>query len=242
MSTPVILALDSGTSVVKAVAFGPDGAILATSSRPNVWTALPGGGAEQDMRRTFDDAADVLATLTAELDALFPAAEVVALGVTGQGDGTWLIDADGAPVGDGLLWLDARAASIVEDLNASGAARAVFAHTGTGLAACQQGPQLLWLDRNRPEMLARAATSFHPKDYLYFGLTGARATSPCEGNFTFGNYRTRHYQPEVVEALGLSRHRHLLPEIVDGTLQSHPLAPEAAARIGLSPGLPVMLG
>ncbi len=242
MSTPVIIALDSGTSVVKAIAFGVDGAILATSSRPNVWTPLPGGGAEQDMRRTFDDAAGVLAALTADLAVRFPGAEVVALGVTGQGDGTWVIDADGEPVGGGWLWLDARAASIVEGLNASGAAESVFAHTGTGLAACQQAPQLLWMDRHRPEMLARGTTAFHPKDYLYFRLTGARATSPCEGNFTFGDYRTRTYQDDVIIALGLSHRKYLLPEIVDGTLQSHPLSAAAAARIGLPAGLPVSLG
>jgi erythritol kinase (D-erythritol 1-phosphate-forming) len=242
MTTPVLIALDSGTSVVKAVAFGVDGTILTTSSRPNVWTALPGGGAEQDMRRTWDDAASVLAELSTDLATRIPDAQVAALGVTAQGDGTWLIDADGEPVGDGLLWLDARAASIVEGLNASGAARAVFAYTGTGLAACQQAPQLLWLDRHRTAALARATTAFHPKDYLYFRLTGARATSPCEGNFTFGNFRTRAYQPEVIAALGLSRHERLLPPIVDGTLQSHALSPAAAALIGLPEGLPVVLG
>ena len=242
MTTPVLIALDSGTSVVKAVAFDAGGGILATTSRANNYAILPGGGAEQDMRRTWEDAADVLADLAAQVAVGFPDAEVAALGVTGQGDGTWLIDSDGEPVGDGWLWLDARAGDIVEDLKASGAARAVFPYTGTGLAACQQAPQLLWMQRHRPEALARATTAFHPKDYLYFRLTGARATSPCEGNFTFGDYRTRQYRPEVLQALGLTGHARLLPEMVDGTLQSHGLDARAAARTGLRPGLPVVLG
>jgi len=242
MSTPVLFALDSGTSVVKAVAFAADGSILATSARANSYTILPGGGAEQDMRRTWDDAASVLADLAAQVAAGFPDAEVAALGVTGQGDGTWLIDAAGDPVGDGWLWLDARAGDIVEELRAAGVAQSVFGYTGTGLAACQQAPQLLWMQRHRPEALERAATAFHPKDYLYFRLTGTRATSPCEGNFSFGDYRTRQYRPEVLQALGLTRHAHLLPEMVDGTLQSHALTAAAAARTGLRPGLPVVLG
>jgi erythritol kinase len=242
MTIPVLFALDSGTSVVKAVAFGADGDILATSARPNLYAILPGGGAEQDMRRTWDDAASVLADLTAQLRAGHPDAEVVALGVTGQGDGTWLIDADGEPVGDGWLWLDARAGDIVEELKASGAAQAAFAYTGTGLAACQQAPQLLWMQRHRPHALAHATTAFHPKDYLYFRLTGMRATSPCEGNFTFGDYRTRQYRPEVARALGLAAHAHLLPPMLDGTLRSHELTPAAAARTGLPAGLPVVLG
>jgi erythritol kinase len=242
MSCPVLVALDSGTSVVKAVAFTADGAILAARSRPNAYVTLPDGGAEQDMRRTWDDAATVLRELSAELAARHPAADVVALGITGQGDGTWLIDAEGEPVGDGWLWLDARAAAIVEELKASGAAAAAFAYTGTGLAACQQAPQLLWMLRHRPEAIARAATALHPKDYLYFRATGARRTSPCEGCFTFGDFRTRAYRDEVLRALGLAAQRRLLPPMQDGTLTSDPLSDAAARQTGLRAGLPVVLG
>ncbi len=242
MNTPVLLALDSGTSVVKAVAFTVAGEILATRSRPNAYTVHPGGGVEQDMRRSWDDAAVVLEELTVDLATRHADAQIVALGITGQGDGTWLIDAAGEPVGDGWLWLDARAAAIVEDLKASGAASSVFAYTGTGLAACQQAPQLLWMQRHRPDMLARAATAFHPKDYLYFRATGARRTSPCEGCFTFGDYRSREYRDDVLHALGLTAQRHLLPPMQDGTLRADTLSAAAARQTGLRPGLPVVLG
>ena len=39
------------------------------------------------------------------------AKRTAALAITGQGDGTWLIDADGEPVAPAWLWLDGRAAS-----------------------------------------------------------------------------------------------------------------------------------
>lgn len=242
MTRPVLLALDSGTSVIKAMAFTADGTVLATASRPNAYRSLPGGGVEQDMRRTWDDAVAVLAELSAVLAGRHPDARVAALGITGQGDGTWLIDAGGEPVGDGWLWLDGRAGAIVDELTASGAASATFAFTGTGLAACQQGPQLVWMQRHRPEALARAATALHPKDYLYFRATGLRRTSPCEGCFTFGDFRTRQYRAEVLAALGLTAWRHLLPPMQDGTLVADGLTDAAAARIGLPAGLPVVLG
>ena len=241
MSRPVLIALDSGTSVVKAVAFTADGAILAARSRPNAYAILPGGGAEQDMRRSWDDACAVLRDIAETLATQQPDAELAALAITGQGDGTWLIDAEGEPVGDGWLWLDARAAAIVEELKASGAATAAFAITGTGLAACQQGPQLLWMQRHRPEALARAATAMHPKDYLYFRATGLRRTSPCEGCFSFGDFRTRCYRDEVLHALGLAAQRRLLPPMQDGTLGAAPLTEAAARQTGLPSGLPVVL-
>ena len=41
-----------------------------------------------------------------------------AIAVTAQGDGTWLVGAGDAPVGDAWIWLDARAAPTVERLSA----------------------------------------------------------------------------------------------------------------------------
>lgn len=238
MTETLLLALDSGTSVVKAVAFTASGRAVASAARPNRPITGPSGAAEQDMAQTWDDAAGVLAELMTRL----PAGEVAALAVTAQGDGTWLIDAEGEPVAPAWLWLDARAAGLVEQLRESGAARSAFAYTGTGLAACQQSAQLLWLARERPALLRRAATAMHCKDFLHFKLTGERATDPSEACFTFGDYRTRSYRPEVLAALGLGEWRHLLPPIVDGTQQAHRLTKAAAAQIGLPAGLPVVLG
>jgi erythritol kinase len=46
----------------------------------------------------------------------------------------------------------------------------------------------------------------------------------------------------VIETLGLSARRGLLPEIIDGTETTHALSPEAAAATGLLAGTPVCLG
>ncbi|TIQ15522.1 MAG: carbohydrate kinase, partial [Mesorhizobium sp.] len=74
----------------------------------------------------------------------------------------------------------------------------------------QQGPQLAFMKRNAPDMLAGATTAFHCKDWLYFNLTGERATDPSEGTFTFGDFRTRGYCDEVLAVLGVADLRHLL--------------------------------
>src|SRR5947208_3293232 len=81
-----------------------------------------------------------------------PPNRTIAIAVTGQGDGTWLIDRDGEPVAKGWLWLDARAAAIVEEIRARPEDRLRFEKTGSGLAACQQGSQLAFMKRKAPEM------------------------------------------------------------------------------------------
>jgi erythritol kinase len=240
MSRDIIVGVDAGTSVTKVVAFDLDGAELAVVGRPNRYQELPGGGVEQDMARTWDDTVAVLRDLAQAVPDL--KARVLALAVTGQGDGTWLFDAAGAPVAPGWLWLDSRAAGIVEELDRNGMRALAYRHTGCGMNACNQSAQLLWLKRHAPHLLNRAATACHCKDWLYFKLTGERVSDPSEGNFTFGDYRTRNYAPDILDALGAPEAKRLLPQIVDGTEQSHGLSLEAAAATGLAAGTPVVLG
>lgn len=236
----VIIGIDAGTSIIKAVAFDLVGAQIAAASTPNSYAILPDGGAEQDLARTWADTVGTLRRLVEKLPDL--ARRTAAIAVTGQGDGTWLIDSRGEPVGPAWLWLDARAAATVEGMRASPDDRARFERTATGLAACQQGAQLVHILRHMPERLQSAATAFHCKDWLYFKLTGERATDPSEGCFTFGDFRTRDYSDEVIRLLGLESLRHLLPPIVDGTREYAPLSQEAADLIGLGAGTPVVLG
>jgi erythritol kinase len=239
MSGPVLIGVDAGTSVIKAVAFEADGTQIAVAARPNAYATLPDGGAEQDMRRTWADVAAVLRELTADPRV---ARDASALAVTGQGDGCWLVDAEGEPVHDGWLWLDARAADTARAIAAGPHGRVIYETSGAGVNTCQMRAHLVWMQRHAPDLPARAATALHPKDFLYLRLTGERATCPTEGVFTFGDFRTRAYSDAVIDALGLSDLRRLLPPIVDGATTSHPLTAAAAAQTGLPAGLPVHLG
>ncbi|MER8694382.1 carbohydrate kinase [Mesorhizobium opportunistum] len=236
----VLIGIDAGTSVIKSIAFDTAGRQIAAAALPNHYETLPGGGAEQDLTRTWSDAATTLRQLADKVPNL--ASRTVAIAVTGQGDGTWLIDDKGEPVAKGWLWLDARAAAIVEEIRARPEDRLRFEKTGSGLAACQQGSQFVFMKRAMPEMLGKAATAFHCKDWLYFKLTGERATDPSEGTFTFGDFHTRDYSDEVLDVLGVTDLRHLLPPIVDGTRHSTGLSQGAADATGMLAGTPVVLG
>lgn len=236
----IIVGIDAGTSVIKAVAFDSKGVQLNASSVRNKYTMGADGAATQSLSQTWDDCAAALRGLTDKIENF--AERVGAVGVTAQGDGTWLIDAEGKPVCDAWLWLDARAAPTVAELSAKDTDQARFAATGTGLNTCQQGAQLAHMDRHHPEILDKAATALHCKDWLYFNLTGVRATDPSEASFTFGDFRTRDFNDTVIQALGLTHRRHLLPQIIDGTMITHPLTGEAAAATGLLEGTPISLG
>jgi erythritol kinase (D-erythritol 1-phosphate-forming) len=238
--SPLLIGIDAGTSVLKSVVFTADGRQVAAAAIPNHYEMLPDGGAEQDMARTWADAATTLRQLAEQVPRL--SERLVAIAVTGQGDGMWLIDKSGAPVAPAWLWLDARAADIVDRYTATEDYDAHYQRTGTGVNVCQMNVQLAWMTRHRPETLARATTAFHCKDWIYFNLTGDRATDPSEANFTFGNYRTGHYQPDILDDLGAAQAKALLPSIVDGTSENGALSAAAATATGLKAGTPVCLG
>ena len=49
----IIVGVDAGTSVIKAVAFAADGSQLAIASQPNRYTRVGDGGCEQDPAETW---------------------------------------------------------------------------------------------------------------------------------------------------------------------------------------------
>jgi erythritol kinase (D-erythritol 1-phosphate-forming) len=240
MNQNILIGIDAGTSVIKSVAFTTDGQQLAIAAIGNSYTTLSDGGAEQDMARTWADTAATLRELAEKIPNL--ASRLLAISVTGQGDGMWLIDKAGEPVAPAWLWLDARAASIAEEFIASPAYKDHYARTGTGVNACQLSTQLAWMHRHRPEVLAKATSAFHCKDWLYFKLTGVRATDPSEANFTVGNFLTRTYDTGMLDGLGCGETARLLTPIVDGTTSSHTLSAQAAEQTGLKAGTPICLG
>ena len=240
MSDGILIGIDAGTSVIKAVAFTTDGKELAVASIPNRYVTLPGGVAEQDMDLTWESAAATLKQLTEQIPDL--ASRLIAISVTAQGDGLWLIDKQGEPVGPATIWLDSRAASIVEEYVASENYSAHYERTGTGMTVVQMSGKLAWMQRHKPHMLAKATQAFHCKDWIYFKLTDERFTDPSEANCTFGNYQTSIYQADILDHLGAGNAKQLLTPVIDGTQDSGRLTESAAKLTNLKVGTSICLG
>lgn len=235
----MLVALNSAVFATRAAAFDGVGRELALVSVPLQPLYRDRDRAEQDLGETWQAAIKALRLLADEVPDL--ARRAVALALTGQADGTWLIDEDGDPVAPALLWLDARAAALVAAWHARGVVEAVHGITGALLTPARQSAQLGWLERHQPEVLEQAATALHCKDWLYFCCTGERATDLAEGLAAFGDPRTGAYEDRVLELLGLEEAARLLPPLVDGTRHHGRLGLAAAAASGLAEGMPVVL-
>ena len=144
VSRDIIIGIDAGTSVIKAVAFDLGGQQLASAAVRNTYDSGPDGAVTQSLEQTWRDCAAALRGLNEKVDHL--PQRCAAVSVTGQGDGTWLIDGAGAAVCDAWLWLDARAAPTVERLARGAREGAVRGygyraqHLSAGGAARPYGP------------------------------------------------------------------------------------------------------
>lgn len=202
--------IDVGTSTVKAAAFDGSGRELAVAARP-VGLSMHAGFVEQDMDEVYGAVVAVLDELTAGVDGPFELA-----GLTGQGDGVWLVDGDGRPVRAAASWMDGRAHELLDQWLADGTFETVFRRTGSAMFPGCPGPLLAWLAAHEPAALDAAATALYCKDMVFQRLTGARATTDVsDASMPFLDPRTRSYDNGVVELLGLTRRRGLLAPVAD---------------------------
>ncbi len=239
MDKDIIIGVDAGTSVIKAVAFTVNGKELGVSTVQNEYNVSNDGKATQSLELTWNNCCKAIKNLKDQFGNIEN--RVCLISVTGQGDGTWLIDKNGEPVCDAWLWLDSRSSDIAKKLSTLESEEFRFNSTGTGMFSGQQSSQLLFMDKYHPEILNKSKTAFHCKDWLYFKLTGVIATDPSESCFTFGNFRTQDYDENVIRGLGLNKRKNLLPKILNGSKINHSLSNEASKLSGLKSGTPVVL-
>ncbi|MEK0098642.1 FGGY family carbohydrate kinase, partial [Streptomyces sp. A475] len=232
----VVIGVDIGTSVTKAVAFAADGTPLARAARRSQLERLPGGRVEQDL----DDVVRTVADVVRETASALPQPPV-AVALTGQGDGLWLRDTDGRAVRPAISWMDARASDLVGTWLADGTIQKVYGHTGSGMFPGCHAPLLAWLQENEPDALTRAATAGYCVDAVAQRLTGRICLDASDATLPFLDPVTRTYSREALAACGIADHARLLPPPADpGTVLA--LDRHGAGLLGLPEGLPLTAG
>ncbi|MFI5613516.1 FGGY family carbohydrate kinase [Amycolatopsis sp. NPDC051903] len=232
----MIVGVDIGTSLTKAVVFDEDGSSVASACTPSEVHHHTGGLVEQDL----DQVVGTVVTVVREVAARLPE-PVTALALTGQGDGMWLRDERGAAVRPAISWLDARANTLLSKWQADGVAREVFRRTGSGMFPGCAAAIMSYLDGREPEVLDRAVVAGYCVDAVVQRLTGEITVDASDASLPFLDQATRQYDEGAIEACGLSHRRSLFAD---------PAPPKTVFRLnaggaellGLPVGLPVTAG
>lgn len=239
MTPDMILGIDVGNTVVKAVLFDLEGRQIARHGVDGTTLKPAPGMVERPVAELWANARAAIAGCLAS--AQVDAGRIAAIGLAGHGNGLYLLDRAGQPL-LGIQSLDTRAASLAADLDR---------RAGLELhAICLQRPWpsqtpvlLAWLKTHRPETYANAGTLCFAKDIIGWQLTCVR-TSEVSDMSGAGLLRLpeARYDAELLALYGLSDALALLPELAQPTDVVGHVTSAAAAATGLRTGTPVVAG
>ncbi|MCL2463906.1 MAG: FGGY family carbohydrate kinase [Micrococcales bacterium] len=202
--------------------------------------SLPGHN-ERDAEELWSAAAHVIRS---SLNCI-PAAttRVVAVGVTGHGNGAYFVDHAGRPTRYAIQASDTRAASLTSRWSAAGVPEALRPRVWNDLWPGQPGPLLRWLSTYEPDALAQSAALLMCGDYLRARLTGtlcAELTAwSCNGLL---DSTAAIVSDEALTAYSIQFARRLIPPIVFPDAVVGTISADAAAVTDLPAGIPVVAG
>jgi glycerol kinase len=173
----VLLAIDQGTSSSRAIAFRPDGTVLATEQQAFEQIYPASGWVEHDAEVIW---ATVLSTTRVVLERLRALqTPVIAIGLTNQRETTVVWDRrSGIPLHNAIVWQDRRTAEQCRKLADAGHEAELAEKTGLRLDPYFSATKLAWLLDHVPGLreLAKAGhVAFGTVDtFLIWRLTGGR--------------------------------------------------------------------
>ncbi|NNK06733.1 MAG: carbohydrate kinase, partial [Myxococcales bacterium] len=237
-----ILAVDLGTSNVKAAVVDRHGTLLGTGSGSIETIHGPDGGAEQDAERVWQT---VLDAADQALASLSNRGEVRGIACGSQYSSIVPVDRDGLPTANMVVWMDQRGAPArLTELPGGRGMKPNLYQLGRwvqihGIPPLDSGADSLahmrWLKLARPDAYERTAKFLEPMDYVAMRLSGRPVTNRCSSFLMLltDNRRSEPtYHPSLLKWSGIDSEK--LPEIVPVDEPLGPVLPEVAERLGLA--------
>ena len=251
--TAYVLALDLGSSGLKAALFS-DRAELVVQASESITTAFTAdGGGEQDPDAWWQATSNCVRAILA--DCPVPAEQIVAVSCASQWSVTTPVDRDGRALMNAVHWTDTRGAPYTHAITdgwikvAGYGLRRMLAwiringgvptHSGADALA-----HILYIKHARPDVFRQTYKFLEPMDYMNCRLTGricASYASVFPYLLTDNRDNTRiEYSDRLLGWCGLTREK--LPDLVPVNTIVGSLLPEVAEMWGLRRGIPVVAG
>lgn len=180
---PHLLGIDIGTSGTKTLICDEKGKVLATAMAEHPISSPKPGWSEQNPLDWWK--ATIAATKSVLKKAKLKAADIGAIGLSGQMHGSVFLGSGPNPLRPALLWNDQRTAEQCRQIEEKAGSRAALIDLVanpalTGFTA----PKILWVRQHEPKVYQRTKHILLPKDYIRFRMTGEYATEVSDASGT----------------------------------------------------------
>ena len=237
-----ILAIDLGTSNVKAAVVDRRGNLLGTGRGSIETLHTEDGGVEQDPERVWRA---VLSAADQALASLAHRRDVRGIACASQYSSIVPVDAEGRSTGNMVVWMDKRGApDRLSRLPGGERLKPSVWQMGRwlqihGIPPLASGSDSLahmrWIKLARSEVYERTATFLEPMDYVTARLSGRRVTNVCSSFMMLLTDNRRPdpaYHPTLLKWSGLDSEK--LPELVPIDEPLGTILPDVAERLGLA--------
>ncbi len=239
----LVIGIDSGTQSTKAL-------VLDVAKRRVVGSAsvaygfiprLPPGAKEQHPQTWRDATAKAIKAALQQAKA--SAAELKAIGVSGQQHGFVPLDKDGNVIRPAKLWCDTATSAECDQITAAlGGPDATIAALGNAVLPGFTASKILWLKNREPRNFAKLATVLLPHDYLNWWLTGRAVMEFGDASGTaLLDVRSRTWCGAAVEAIDPEL-AGKLPPLISSDQPVGTLQPATAKALGLGTDVLVSAG
>jgi len=235
-----LMAIDLGSTSLKAVIYDLDGNLVSSASRPTE-KITPEGHPEWVIWEPDQIWQGSAAAAKEALSGVEDPSMVKAVAVTGMGMDGVPIDAGGQVLYPFISWHDSRTAPQAEWWNENIGAEKTFAVTGFPTWPMLAAMRVLWMKENEPDIMTRADKWLLIEDFLNHKLCGAVATDFSMASCMLLLDQAKHaWSDELISASGIERS--LLPDPMQSGTVLGKVSAEAAALTGLSTDTTVVLG
>lgn len=232
------LGIDFGGSSSKATLLGADGCIYATAKTEYPSSSLHSGWLEQEI----DDLAEALykniekCIQMAQIDS----ADIKAIAIDAATHMAVFCDENDKPLRPMIHWSDSRSSVEAEELK-NNHQKILDKYCVNAAGSSWTLPQILWLNKHEPQIIAKTHRMYLAKDYLRHLLTDDFHTDYIDIIGTLlADDRTGEWSEELCTLAGLKME--MLPPVCNPGDIAGNVTKEAAQRTGLKEGTPVIIG
>jgi sugar (pentulose or hexulose) kinase len=167
-------------------------------------------------------------------------ADIIGIGADAMSSMALPLDKEGTPLCNGLLWLDRRAQTESDWIEASYGDLQKKINSNVSDPS-NFAPKILWIKNHEPEIYEKTHMFLLCKGYLVYKMTGIMSMDVSEGGMSqLCDLRTGEWSQELIEASGIDLSK--LPRIYPCSQVVGGLTAEAAAATGLKEGTAVIAG
>ena len=237
--TPWFMGIDLGTGSCKTAVVDRHGTVLGFATVDYGAETTEGKWQEQDPDR-LEEATIACARDAAARAGVDPQA-CAAVSLGGALHSVMAVDGRDRPLTGVITWADGRAVEQARRVADTGEGAALYTETGCPAHGMFPVHKIVWLREHRPEVYTRARRYVSAKEYVCFRLTGRWAVDfSLAAGSGFLNTHTLGWSSAALDLAGITSDQLnplLAPHERQGSLQPGP-----AVRMGLPPGVPVVIG